>query len=236
MRIDCSQEELFEFLCTLNEDNKRFPRDFTQQKFKFVDLDAKISQASVGTEAVIMPSARFLEKQAKRGIYSQIVDYIISSGTDLQRNYFSQQDPANSGKVTIQQFIVILQQLTSGTTDVSQVRDLANDWVENGTDVYYQKFINHINDFVSAKRESRPLLNRIYQQSTGMNLEAIFRQKDPSNTEHMKTFDIEEILKQNRIIVTSEEFIKLGRFIPKDPEGKLNYVELCKCIAGATTA
>ena len=93
-----------------------------------------------------------------------------------------------------------------------------------------------MNELVSAKREAGPLLNRLRLQSPGANLESIFRSKDPGNTEHMKTYDIEEILKANRIIITSDEFNLLGKFILKDFEGKMNYVELCRQINGAVNA
>ena len=59
MRITCTQEELFEFLCLLNEDNKRIPREFTAQKFKFEVLEAKISQAGVDKgPATVQPTPR----------------------------------------------------------------------------------------------------------------------------------------------------------------------------------
>ena len=91
-----------------------------------------------------------------------------------------------------------------------------------------------MNEIVTAKRDAAPILLRIRQQIAGTNLESIFRGKDPGNTGHMKTYDIEEILKSNRVIVTSEEFNLLLKFILKDFEGKMDYAELFRCINGAT--
>lgn len=164
-----------------------------------------------------------------------MADFMLQSNTDLYQNYFRTHDQHNTRKVTDQQFIGILQQLTvNQTTFRTHLEELALDWNEGGTLVQYDPFINHMNDIVTAKRDAAPILLRIREQIAGTNLESIFRSKDPGNTGHMKTYDIEEILKSNRVIVTSEEFNLLLKFILKDFEGKMDYVELFRCINGAT--